>query len=187
MPTAREAEDTASKGSSLAVSLRVIVSIFVVMIAGCAGRSSTVTAAGSDEKFLSDAELNIRMYECISANGFDGSLIDNGADAYVSFKVSPERQAVYDKVSEECYNDLVDLGLARGETVVASDADLRARYEHLLESARCLESEGISVDPPPSAEVYVRSGGTAWVPHAYVLTSGLSDEEINRIFRACPQ
>ncbi len=127
------------------------------------------------------------MFECISGQGFEGQLNDGPAGPSVGFRVSPERQAIFDRVSTQCYQDLVDKGLAVGSAVEPTRDELTARYEYLRQAAACLREHGLEVEPAPSLEVFVESKGQAWVPHDSIFDSGLSSEQIDDLFRECPQ
>jgi len=163
-----------------------------ILIAGLVACSSTEPVDAGETvqpQLLSDVDLTRSMFACVSAAGIDGVLdIDSASGPSTSYFVgTPSEEGLLQEAQTRCYQSLVRVGLARGETVLATDEELRTRLVFLKEAALCLQGQGIEVGTAPSVAEYVESAGTAWIPHANVLLSDLPTERIEQIFVRCPQ
>lgn len=159
-----------------------------ILAAGCSSSTGpAVDLPATGETLLSDRELNRHWFECVEAQGFTGTLdLDHFTGPQFSFSVTPERQALFLEVRDDCYDDLRERGLALDPSMAPSEADLRARYPDLLRSHECLREIGIDVAVPPSLSAYLDGGGR-WLPWDAVDPREISTERLEEIFRTCPQ
>lgn len=93
--------------------------------------------------------------------------------------VPPEQRSRLQEAMAQCEAEVGELD----EPASVPDREqLEARYEGLLDVYDCLEEGGFPSDPPPSLDVYVASGGTAWIPGSSIERSDV----LQAAYDACP-
>lgn len=119
------------------------------------------------------------LVSCMESAGFavtfdvsSGSITgDPGADLMERFR---DTLAI-------CEEAAFESGLVARNTEQTPD-ELRLWYRALLLAHECLNEYGYPTSNPPSIDVYVESGGTAWHPY-----EALSSDSIQDIEPICPQ
>lgn len=164
---------------------RLLAALVVAVLAGaCAhdgGAAATDTAG--DRAFDGPLEdwLQARA-ECLRASGWEVD-VDPDAGTLRVPDVPPGGSADFDRDNEECTRRIGRPPAPRR----LSDEEVRAAYDALLETARCLESEGHEVAEAPPFDQFLASWETGpWHPYR-ALAGQVDPAEFERLNRACPQ
>lgn len=118
------------------------------------------------------------LQSCLARAGFEVEIQpDEGAlQAKPGVQEDEYRAALGD-----CEEAAFDSGLV-GRPTAPTDEELAAWYEAFQLTYQCLLGKDLEPDPPPSAELYIESGGSNWHPY-----DGLSPAEISQVENDCPQ
>ncbi len=115
------------------------------------------------------------METCIESAGFDVEIEDGGIQVRLG-----AQESFYRDVQTQCEADAVQRGLV-AEQAPPDDRELAAWYDGYMLTYDCMVREGYPVNPPPSRDSYIESGGQNW--HPYELLRG----DPSAIEAVCPQ
>lgn len=161
-----------------------LAALLLALLAGACAQGSGAAGDPADAPVFEGslaAWLQARA-ECLQASGWDADADPDAGSLNVA-DVPPGGSADFDRDNEACTRRIGRPPAPRR----LSDEEVRAAYDALLETARCLEAEGHEVADAPPFEQFLASWETGpWHPYR-ALAGKVDPVEFERLNRACPQ
>lgn len=152
---------------------------------------STVSTGVTDIE-VSRREQSEAIAECAALKGVAVE-VDPSGDGVV-WKAPEGQEFEYSKVIDQCALDVAErFGVPQG---APGDADLERWYRAFLWTHQCMIEHGYLVEDPPSVDIFIDSGGSAWHPYNAVIKAApgeikpgvpFSEEAFRELEAACPQ
>lgn len=130
------------------------------------------------------AAIDNALAACLERAGAEAQVI-TGVQGGVAWRIDGASEAEERTVYQSCGQSLREDGLVQ-ESSPLSESELHEFYRYQVGLAQCLSALGLKINPGPSEEEFVSSGGM-WSPYDDVYPHVANLREWDQLQAACPQ